>query len=136
MSDNTNIVETYQAWADIVIDNWEQKVHALGISYSYDLVESFKNEVISEANGDAARIEFTFNYYGKFVDMGVGRGVSLEEASQTWHRRKKKPWYSKVFFSEIKKLTDIVAEKYARKGAMMIVENMADNMGNKTTQIN
>lgn len=127
MNNNTNITETLKAWADIVIDNWEQKIYALDVNYSYDLIESFKNEVISQANGDVAKIEFTFLYYGKFVDMGVGRGVPLSEAGETWHRRKKKPWYSKVFFSEIKKLSVIVSEKYARKGVLMIVENVGDN---------
>lgn len=129
MSSNLNIIETYQAWADIVIDNWEQKVYALDINYSYQLVESFKNEIISQAEGDASRIEFAFNYYGKFVDMGVGKGVDLSEVSAIWHRRKKKPWYSKVFFSEIKKLSVIIATKYATKGAIVVAENIDDNSG-------
>lgn len=137
MSSNSNILETYQAWADIVIDNWEQKVYALDLNYSYDLVESFKNEVISQAEGDASRIEFAFNYYGKFVDMGVGKGVSLAEVGETWHRRKKKPWYSKTFFSEIKKLGAIIATKYATRAVLAIVENYDDNSSlSKAKQIN
>ena len=127
MIQQTNINETLQAWADIVIDNWEQKIHALKISYSYSLVESFANHVVSESGGDASRIEFAFNYYGKFVDMGVGKGVSLKEVGQGWTKRKPRNWYSRTFFSEVVKLGDIVAKKYAQKGAITIAENINDN---------
>jgi hypothetical protein len=125
MSDNLNINVTLQAWADIVIDRWEQKIQTLKINYSHQLYESFHNHVRAEADGNAAKIEFAFNYYGKFVDMGVGKGVKLEDRGTVTTRRPKK-WYSSVFFTEIKKLGYILAEKYARKGAVTIIENIDD----------
>ena len=127
MTENLNINETLQAWADITIDKWEQKIQTLKINYSYQLIESFANHIISNASGDIAKIEFAFNYYGKFVDMGVGKGVKLEGRGIVMTRRKPKKWYSKTFFTEITKLTHILAEKFARKGAVTIIENIDDD---------
>jgi hypothetical protein len=33
--------------------------------------------VQTQANGNPELIIFTFEYFGKFVDMGVGRGVKI-----------------------------------------------------------
>jgi hypothetical protein len=125
--ENTNVNLTVQAWADIVIQIWLDKIEQLKIQYSYQLADSFANHVISHANGNVQRIEFAFNYYGKFVDMGVGKGVSLEEVSTPSNTRKPKPWYSRTFYAEVQKLGRLLAEKYARKGVLVIVENIDDN---------
>lgn len=126
MSENLNIKLTLKAWADITIDKWEQKIQTLKISYTHQLIESFANEVIANAGGDAARIEFAFNYYGKFVDMGVGKGVKIEDIGMVQTTRRPKKWYSKTFFTEITKLKYILAEKFARKAAVTIIENIDD----------
>lgn len=127
MADNTDLNLTLQAWADIVIQIWLDKIEKLRIYYTYQLADSFVNHIISHANGDVRRIEFAFNYYGKFVDMGVGRGVSLEDVQDPGNRRRPKPWYSKTFFSEVQKLRYLFAEKYARKAVIAIIENVDDN---------
>lgn len=124
MTENTNINETVEAWADILIEKWEMKMYALKINNTYSLLESFKHEVFNNAGGDAFKITFAFNYYGKFVDMGVGNGIPLGVISEN---RKPKPWYSKTFFSELLKLQEILAEKYARKGTLMVVEAINGN---------
>jgi hypothetical protein len=125
--ENTDLNITLQAWADIVIQIWLDKIEKLHVNYSYQLADSFVNHVISHANGDARMVEFAFNYYGKFVDMGVGRGVSLEDVQQPGNIRRPKPWYSKTFFAEVQKLKVIFAEKYARKAVILIIENIDDN---------
>lgn len=125
--ENTNLNLTVQAWADIVITIWLNKIEQLKIYQTYQLADSFVNHVISHSNGDVQKIEFAFLYYGKFVDMGVGRGVTIEDVQDTGNRRKPKPWYSRTFYAEVQKLARIMAEKYARKGALAIVENVDDN---------
>lgn len=126
--DNTDFSLTLQAWADIVIGIWEDKIQKLRIIESYQLLESFTAHVVTESNGDPRKIEFAFNYYGKFVEMGVGNGVNMESLKSSINTiRKPRPWYSKVFFSQVKKLGAILAEKYARKTALLIVENIDDN---------
>lgn len=125
MSENTNIELTVEAWADIVIQNWHDKIDKLNINRTYDLYNSFIHHIITNANGNIARIEFSFNYYGKFVDMGVGSGVSLNDIGVSSRRPKR--WYSPVMYREIKRLAEIMAEKFARKGALAIIENIDDN---------
>jgi hypothetical protein len=101
------------------------------------LEESFRHEVISNA-GNPAQVSFGFLFYGRFVDMGVGRGTSLEdvkenaisralEGKNAFNARKPKPWYGKTFHAERIRLAEILAQKYARKAALTIVENMDDN---------
>ena len=120
MVENSKINETVEAWADILIDKWEQKVYQLGINDTYSLIESFKHEVFSLSGGDVFKIEFAFNYYGKFVDMGVGKGTDVGSVGST--SRTAKQWYGRTFFSELKKLSEILSEKFAHKGSLMVVE--------------
>lgn len=127
MAENLDINLTVQAWADIVITIWLNKIDQLRVNHTYQLADSFANHIISHANGDLQRIEFAFNYYGKFVDMGVGRGVTLEDVASPNNQRKPKPWYSRYFYAEVQKLARIMAEKYGRKGVITIVENIDDN---------
>lgn len=127
MAENLNMNLTVQAWADIVITIWLNKIDQMKIHDTYQLADSFTHHVISHSNGDVQKIEFAFNYYGKFVDMGVGRGVTLEDVARGNTSRHPRPWYSRTFYSEVKKLSQLLAQKYARKGALVIVENVDDN---------
>ncbi|WP_319228360.1 hypothetical protein [Draconibacterium orientale] len=122
MADNTNLGLTVEAWADIVIERWEQKIERLNIGSSGQLIKSFYHTVQTQANGNPELIVFTFEYYGKFVDMGVGRGVTIEEVE--FSNRRPKAWYSKVFFSQLEKLKELLAEKYARKAQLQILINV------------
>ncbi|MGL4908164.1 MAG: hypothetical protein ACRCZB_00755 [Bacteroidales bacterium] len=121
MADNTNISLTVAAWANIVIRNWEDKMRKLNINSTYALARSFAYTVENNAGGDPARIEFAFNYYGRFVDMGVGGGQKLGETG----RRRPKKWYSKPFFADVRKLGELMLAKYASKAQIAIVEPLS-----------
>ena len=54
--------------------------------------------------------------------MGVGRGFSIGEVE--FSDRRRKPWYSKTFFSQVKKLGEILSVKYSEKAKAVIVENI------------
>jgi len=127
MDDNLNISLTVEAWADIVLDRWLRKLDTMKIRDTYELVNSFMMQVKSDAGNNPERIEFAFNYYGKFVDMGVGKGISLTDIGQVESRRKPKKWYSPVFYSQILKLSVLLAQKYGRLASVTIVENIDDN---------
>lgn len=136
MAENTNLNITVDAWADIVIDNWLDRITKLNIGYYFNLENEIEVSVMQNPGGLPSRVEFTFPYYGKFVDMGVGKGVKLEDvksggadyrAGEGGHRRRPKKWYSKTFYAEVQKLTRILAEKYGKLGALTIVENIDDN---------
>lgn len=135
MSENTDIKLTLEAWADIVLDRWKNKIDRLQIGYTLALENSFRMEVISNAGGDVSRIEFAFKYYGKFVDMGVGRGVKIADVSEMkvsrrlegnrqGNYRRPKQWYGRTFYAERLKLMEILSGKYAKKGALIINETI------------
>lgn len=125
MANNLELDETVNAWAKIVLDIWEDKIMHFGAHNTFSLINSLYVHVQTAANGNPELVQFFFNFYGKFVDMGVGGGVPIDQVS--YSKRKSKPWYSKVFYSQVLILNRILAEKYAHKGSLSIVENVNDN---------
>lgn len=117
--------EIIEAWAERVIGIWIEKIYQMRIHFSYQLLESFRHEMITASGGDVAKVIFAFNYYGKFADMGVGRGVKISERAMS--NRKQKPWLSQTFLLEVRKLGHILAEQYASDAVLYIVENIEDN---------
>ena len=71
--------EIAQAWAQITIKRWRKNLDRMkvGQSSSGELYRSFQFKVIAASGGNVDRIEFAFRYYGKFLDMGVGKGTRL-----------------------------------------------------------
>ena len=78
--------EIAQAWAKITIQLWRKNLTRMKIcqnSYG-DLNRSFKFKVIAASGGNVDRIEFAFNYYGKFLEiikmqMSFNKGMALTE---------------------------------------------------------
>jgi hypothetical protein len=128
MGQNSEIGITVEAWAEITIKEWIKKIKALGIHNPGQLVNSLYHHVNTSANGNPDYVKFVFEYYGKFVDMGVGKGVKLEDRTMLVNAdktsRKAKPWYSSVFLLQVKILTKILAEKYATQAADMVVTEL------------
>lgn len=114
---------TLEKWAQYVIERWESKIVSLNIGDTYQLLHSFASTVYMESGGDKARIEFLFNFYGKFVDMGVGNGITVENRWNSGHARKRKLWYSPVFFGQVKRLAEIIARNYAKISVTSIRES-------------
>ncbi|MDR2064446.1 MAG: hypothetical protein LBP85_01855 [Prevotellaceae bacterium] len=115
-----NQYETLEAWAKIVIERWEHKISNMDVISEGELLRSFQAHVTADSNGNAEKITFTFAYYGRFAELGVGKGVKAGMESA----RKKKPWYTKVFFGQVNALARIMAEKYGQQAALAVVENI------------
>lgn len=122
MSEITSF-EILQQWAEIVIQRWLSKISKLDVIETSELMRSFTSAVSTDAKGNPEKVAFTFLYYGIFPDMGVGKGVTYEQIGQS--NRTPKPWYSKQFFREVKKLGYIMAEKYGEKAleAISLIES-------------
>ena len=134
--------EIADAWAKITIRRWRKKIRTLKIGETNSLYDSFVRNVIGSANGDLIKIDFAFKYYGKFVDMGVGKGTSISgvkesktsrrlEGRMLGNRRRAKKWYSKTFHAETMRLREILVEHYAGMGSLTIIENIDDNSKSK-----
>ena len=122
--DNLIQSETANAWADIVLKIWEDKLTKLKVNTSYSLINSLMFHVVTAANGDPVMINFFFNYYGRFVDMGVGKGMPANGRGAVEFKRKAKPWYNRAFYSQVMKLSELYSKKYAHKGALVIVDSI------------
>lgn len=128
---NEDLKLTAEAWAEIVIKIWIEKIQKKRKKRplsSGELLNSFVSTVYTNSGGDPERIVFAFNYYGKFVDMGVGTGVkadeleSLRAAGET--KRRKKSWFSGTFDYQVEQLTKLMEEKYNLKIASAIVDTL------------
>jgi len=116
------INQTVADWARITVERWEEKITQLGIGNSTVLINSFTHQIISDSKGNPELIRFAFQYYGRMVEMGVGRGVPLAEVPNS--NRKPKPWYSKTFAREMYKLTEHLAKAYGQRAVTLIVQEI------------
>lgn len=123
MSERTQI-QAATEWAEMVIDIWLQQMVSLKINNPWIHAESFQQTVMANANGDVNKVVFTFDYFLRFTDMGVGKGTTLSESIAGNTNRKRKMWYSKTFLREVRILVDIMAQDYARQAQMIIYTNM------------
>lgn len=105
-------------WAEIVIERWQARMEALDVGDTGTLLRSFRAQVEHDANNDPTKVTFTFLLYGRFPDMGVGRGVSFKDVPSPG--RPVKPWYSKTFLAEVLKLGRMTATRYGIDAAMAI----------------
>jgi hypothetical protein len=129
-----------EAWAKITIQLWKKNMSRMkiGQNSSGDLYRSFKFKVIAASGGNVDRIEFAFTYYGKFLDMGVGKGTKLGDRpisrgsrvladKMLGTARKPKKWYSRTFYGEAHRLFEILQKEYGRKAQVVISENITDS---------
>ena len=134
--------EIADKWAKITIKRWRKKLRQYRIGNSKELYKSFTKNVIGAARGDLLKIEFAFHYYGKFVDMGVGKGTKIGDVKENrtarrlegrmlGNRRRPKRWYSKTFHAESMRLYEIMGEHYSDLGSVAITENIDDNSTKK-----
>jgi hypothetical protein len=126
--------EIADAWAKFTVKAWQDKISKLKIGSSGQLMDSFVRNVVMGAQGDVVKIQFAFRYYGRFVDMGVGKGVKIGgvrtnatsrrlEGKMLGNRRHPEKWYSKTLRHEQLRLIELLAEYYSQSAIEMIVSN-------------
>lgn len=128
------------AWAANVVRTWVQKMETLGIGDTGTLIRSFVHHVYWAADGNLEKIEFTFEYYGKFTEWGVGNGIDLHNrdimvrSGRTQRRRK--PWCSPVFFAEVDRLRETVTEMTKQRiDTLVVKKTKAPNPGDNVITI-
>lgn len=126
---NDPISLTVEAWAEIVIKEWVKMAAALEISPKNPLtVDRFQKFLSVQADGNVDKITFTFDYYLKFVNWGVGKGVTIENRDTLVlagiTKRIRKPWYDQVFPKQMTILGHLLAERYGQRTVAMIKTNL------------
>lgn len=125
METQKDIAGVINGWAEVVIDRFHEAMDKYDIGkLDGPLWSSFAYE-LKLAGGNVDEVVFKFLKYGRFVDMGVGRGVPMggrgtaafaksrnEKGQLHRYGRKRKPWYSKTKTREIGILRTILVRDY------------------------
>jgi len=118
--------EIVREWANIVVDRWRKRLRKLRIGVSDDLYDSFQLAIHQLSLGEVDRVDFSFLQYGRFRDMGVGKGTPLgmvKENAIALNRtraavgRRPGKWYTKTLRAETRTLSDLLADFYQLKGS-------------------
>ena len=130
MSANPTLVselEVAKKWLDFTITNFIENMRKLRIQDTGALMASFRKQVVGSAEG---RLQLTLSYalYGKFVDMGVGRGMGAgitkkddgydrirkTRGQLRRHTRKPRNWYSREMSYQTKRLSELMLDLYGQ----------------------
>ena len=68
-------LEVAKKWLDITISRFIENMRKLRIQDTGTLMASFQKQVVGSAEG-RLQLRLSYALYGKFVDMGVGRGMA------------------------------------------------------------
>lgn len=113
-------------WAHIAIREFQFAMVAKGVGVSR-LYHSFTYSLKMDSNGMPREIGIGFLYHGRFVDMGVGKGVKMEDIKgnlEVWRNlsrkqkkgltkpRRPKKWYSPTAYREFAILGRILSEEF------------------------
>ena len=120
--------ELASKWLDITVERFVTNMRQLRIQNTGALMASFRKDVIGDAGGDQLKLRLSYALYGKFVDMGVGRGMGLgvkkgddgynrirnNRGQLRRHQRKARPWYSKEMAFQTKRLSELLLDLYGK----------------------
>lgn len=146
-----NLKGTYEHFVRIAMERFQKKQKSLiynRVTYKFykkrsgndrwvnphtnELYKSFTGNVIMGGTNDTVKVSFLM--YGRFVDMGVGRGGGVNEAlyrkrvgaDRSGIKRTPKRWYSKTKASQEKRLGEILAGTYGQ-GFIKLAETLLNN---------
>lgn len=119
-------------WAKYAAERFKEKIKKLKIK-GIDLAGSITYEI--SKSGDTYTVSFFFNQYGRFVDMGVGKGVKIgdvkmlgslrrEIGEKNVTPRKPKKWYSKTKQGEVLKLYELLQINYQKDALDLIKDTL------------
>jgi hypothetical protein len=120
--DQPTIEQIVNEWASITIEEWQKKLKKFGVGVSGKLAASFQKSIYK--NGDSvSAVELRFQYYGRYVDMGVSRSRPIgNPILETVNERRgrlglnikagPKRWYSKTKTHEVYRLRELLAKYY------------------------
>lgn len=142
INDRINLKATLMAFKNIAVQDWKRELDRKLYRYNRPnlkrtrlLHTDWSSSLISTLAG-MSTLRFTFPMYGRFVDMGVGKGTSFGER-RTWRRRRidtrqvlsdatstRRPvrWYSKRKGFTQHRLSEVLVKRYGL-GMAQFVEN-------------
>ena len=120
-------LDVAKKWLDITIERFIENMLQLRITDTRTLLESFQKQVTGSAEG-RLQLRLSYALYGKFVDMGVGRGMGagirqkddgfdrIRNTRGQLHRHTREPrnWYSRELSYQTKRLSELMLDLYGK----------------------
>ncbi|MDX3913767.1 MAG: hypothetical protein QHC79_09525 [Pseudosphingobacterium sp.] len=130
-----------QDWTRYLLDKLRASIHKRKIGVSQDLIRSFERE-FKYSGGAISEILVKFLFYGRFVDMGVGRGLKAYErmtnkqnksgarvgAAATYNKRQPKKWLNKTTAAQTYRLVELLEENLAENATQNLRELLATDI--------
>ncbi|WP_400194041.1 hypothetical protein [Hymenobacter sp. B81] len=139
MSTELNLAEREREmamkWLDFTVENFVENMRKLRIRNTGALMASFQKQVIGTATGQL-QLRLSYALYGKFVDMGVGRGMGAgvrrgddgfdrirnSRGQLRRRQRKARKWYAKEIYAQTKRLSELMSELHGQ----ILISTVAD----------
>jgi hypothetical protein len=121
-----NEKEIVSKWADILIQRWRKNLRRRKVGKDGALNKSFAYSILSAPDGSVILAKLEFLFYGRFVDMGVGKGTTIDKVSRSQMadkvrgKRRPKKWYSGTLAGETRKLATILSTEIGGEGIQSI----------------
>ena len=120
-------LELAKKWLDITIERFIANMRKLGINNTGTLMASFQKQVVGSAEG-RLQLRLAYALYGKFVDMGVGRGMGAgtkkgddgydrirkNRGQLRRHTRRPRNWYAREMSYQTKRLAELLLDRYGQ----------------------
>lgn len=125
---------TIDFWGRYVIADLQKSIRNKNIGRTHSLISNLGYQYKPDGSGDGT-VELHFNYYGKMLDMGVGKGRKIEDVKFNrevyrviGQKNKSNKWLSKVAFTQISALRHIMQEKFGEDAANIIKESITNKI--------
>ena len=135
VSRHVEIKQVISDWARYTIERLQKSIVTKKIGVSGSLNYSLLYHLASLAGGDVSSVTLNFNYYGRFVDMGVGRGHKIESVksnadiySLVGGGRRPKKWLGKTLYGEVAALRDIMSTHYGEEGVQILKDSITQSL--------
>jgi hypothetical protein len=128
--------QTVEKWLEFTLDDLRENLRKMKIDDTGHLLASVEGHLVAAAGGDVDRLTIAYAAYGKFIDMGVGRGMGAgvrkvnseyakirDARGQLYqHSRKPREWYSRVIGRQSVRLGVLLSDYFGST----IIANIAD----------
>jgi len=118
----------FSKWAEYTVSRLHEALDKFRRPVWTDRLYNSLNTELIKANGDVDAVILKFMQYGRFVDMGVGRGVPIgaagsgifsaarhENGQLKTYRRKPEKWFSKTYYAEVQKIKDLYVKAFGNE---------------------
>lgn len=129
--ENINVDFNASKFAEIAVERFKKALQKKNIGWTLELEKSLTHTLTTNGSGGYASILITFEGYGKFVDMGVGKGVKYEDvrgSQAVWNHvgvrgsRVAKRWIGNTLSNQTKRLAELMSEAYEKAADDILIQ--------------